>query len=82
VFTGGQIKASSELKPGEVIDVKLPGIKMSRIGRTEGGVTPDVIATEVVGEMANAIIKAVAKAMVTEAIEEKTKGFLDKLKGD
>lgn len=80
-FSGGQVKASSEAKPGEVMDFKLPAIKMSGIGRAQGGVTADVVAKEITNELVSAIIKAAARAGVNKAIEEKKKSFLDKLKG-
>jgi len=81
-FSGGQVKASSELKPGETTDLKLPGIKMKGIGRKQGGVTPDVVAEKVAKELIEEVISAAVKAEVNKAIEEKTKGFFDKLKGD
>jgi hypothetical protein len=60
----------------------MPAINMRGIGRNQGGVTPDVVAEEIFGELVNEIIKAVAKAKIDEAVEEKKKGFLDRLKGD
>ena len=80
-FSGGQVKASTDLKPGEVLDIKLPGIKMSDIGRAQGGVTADVVAKEITGELAGAIISAVARASIEKVIEKKKKDLLDKLKG-
>ena len=82
VFSGGQVKASSELKPGETTDFRLPDIKMKGIGRKKGGVTPDVVAEKIAKELIEEVISAAAKAQVLKLIEEKTKGFLDKLKGD
>ena len=81
-FSGGQLKAVSELKPGEELDLELGAIKMSNIGKPEGGVAADVVAQEITSELAGVIIAAVAKAGITKTIEKKTKGFLDKLKGD
>ena len=81
-FSGGQLRATSELKPGEELDLKLGAIKMSNIGKAEGGVTADVVAQEITSELAGVILTAVAKAGITKTIEKKTKGFLDKLKGD
>jgi uncharacterized protein involved in outer membrane biogenesis len=80
-FSGGLVKASSEMTPGEAKELKLPAITMSGIGRSQGGVTADVVAKEISSELAGAIISAVAKAGLNKAIEEKKKGFLDKLKG-
>lgn len=81
-FSGGLVKASSEMKPGEVMDIKLPAIKMSGIGRAQGGVTADVVAEKIGKELVSEIISAAAKAGVNKALEEKKKGLLDKLKGD
>ncbi len=81
-FSGGQVKASSELIPGESTEFKLPGIKMKGIGRKQGGVTPDVVAEKIAKELTEEVISAAAKAQVKKLIEEKTKGFLDMLKGD
>lgn len=85
-FSGGQVKASSVLKPGEVIDLKLPAIKLSGIGRAEGGVTADVVMQQITTELANEIIEAALKAEVTKAIDKQKKRFMDKLsdklKGD
>jgi len=80
-FSGGEVKGSSDLKPGEELDISLPGIKMSDIGRAEGGVGADIVAKEITSELAGAIISAVARAGVEKAIEKKKKSFLDKLKG-
>ena len=81
-LSGGLVKASSPAKPGEVTDIKLPGIKMSGIGRKQGGVTPDVAVEKITNKLLNEIIAAAAKAGVNKAIEKKTKKFFDKLKGD
>ncbi len=81
-FSGGLVKASSPAKPGEVQDIKLPAIKMSGIGRKEGGVTPDVAVEKVTKKLLEAVIGAAAKAGVKKAIEKEAKGFFDKLKGD
>lgn len=81
-FTGGKVKATSKLKPDEEVDLELPAVKMSNIGKAQGGVTADVIAEEIANELVGAVIQAAAKSSVSKVIEEKTKGFLDKLKGD
>jgi len=79
-FSGGHVKASSKLRPGEVMDINLPAIRMTGIGKAQGGVTADVVADEITSELVNAIISAAAKAGVSKMI--KKKGFLDRLKGD
>jgi hypothetical protein len=80
-FSGADVHATSELKPGESMDLKLPPISMKGIGRSEGGVTADVVGKEITSELAGAVIGAAAKAGLEKAIEKKTKSFLDKLKG-
>jgi uncharacterized protein involved in outer membrane biogenesis len=85
-FSGGRVKASSEVKPGESMDIKLPAINISGIGRAQGGVTADVVAKQITSELVSRIISAAAKAGVNRVIEEKKKGLMDKLgeklKGD
>jgi hypothetical protein len=80
-LSDAQVNAITEMKPGEPTEIKLPTIKMTGIGKAQGGVTADVVAKEVSYELAGAIISAAAKAGIKNAIEKKTKGFLDKLKG-
>ena len=80
-FTGGQVKATSKLKPDEVLDLKLPAIKMSDIGQAQGGVTADVVAKEITSKLVGAVIAEAAKSSISRVIEEKSKGLLDKLKG-
>jgi len=67
-------------------EVNLPAIKLSGIGRSQGGVTADVVVEKVTRKLVNSIVEAALKAGVDEAIEEKKKGFMDKLgeklKGD
>ena len=81
-FSGGHVKVSTPAKPGEFTDIKLPAIKMSGIGRKKGGVTAGVAAEKITHELVEEIISAAAKASINKLIEEKTKGFFDKLKGD
>jgi len=85
-FSGGHVKATSAAKPGEVVELNLPAIKLSGIGRSQGGVTADVVVEKITRELVNGIIEAAVKAGVNEALEEKKKGFMDKLsdklKGD
>lgn len=81
-FTGGHVRATTELKPGEVVEYDLPPIRMKGIGQAEGGVTADVVAKQVTSELVSAVIKEAAKAGVSRLIEEKTRGLLDKFKRD
>jgi uncharacterized protein involved in outer membrane biogenesis len=85
-FSGGLVHAISALKPGEELDLKLPAIKMSGIGRSQGGVTADVAIKQITDELLNAVIASAVKAGVNKALEEKKKSFMErlgkKLKGD
>jgi hypothetical protein len=80
-FSGGQVKASSELKPGEVMDIKLPAIRMTGIGKAEGGVSADVVAKQIASKLVSTVIGEAAKKGLKNVIEEKAKGLLDKIKG-
>lgn len=81
-LSGAHVKAISEMKPGEPTEIKLPSIKMSGIGKAQGGVTAEVVAQEITHELISTVLNAAAKAGVQKAIEKKKKGFLDKLKGN
>ena len=81
-FSGGKVKATTALKPGEVMDLRLPAIQMNGIGKPEGGVTPDVVAKQISSKLVSAVIKEAAKEGVSKMIEKKTKGLLDKIKGN
>jgi hypothetical protein len=69
------------MKPGEPTQINLPPIGMSGIGKAEGGVNADIVAKEITLEMIGATLNAAAKAGIKNAIEKKSKGFFDKLKG-
>ena len=81
-FSGGQVKASTALKPGETVDIDLPPIEMSGIGTAEGGVTADVAATQISKKLVKTVIREAAKNSLNKVIEKKTKGLLDKIKGN
>jgi hypothetical protein len=81
-FSGGQVKASTALKPGEVVDIELPAIRMSGIGKAEGGVTADVVAKQISTKLVKTVISEAAKQSISKVIEKKSKSLLDKLKGN
>ncbi len=81
VFSGGHVKASTALKPGEVMEIDLPTVKITGIGSTQGGVTADVVAKEITGKLVTAVIKSAAKEGLNKVIEKKAKGLWDKIKG-
>jgi len=80
-MSGAKVTAISKMKPGEPSEINLPSIKMSGIGKAQGGVTANVVAEEITHELVGAVINAAAKAGIQNAIEKKKKGWLDKLKG-
>lgn len=80
-MSGAEVIALTEMKPGEPTEIALPRVRMSGIGKSQGGVTPDVVAQEITTEMISATLEAAVKAGIEKAIEKKKKGFLDKLKG-
>jgi hypothetical protein len=79
-LSGAQVKGTTKLKPDTPIDFKLSTIKMSNIGKAQGGVTADVVAEEITRKIVSAVISSAAKAGINKVIEEKSKGLLDKLK--
>jgi len=81
-MSDAQVKATTKMKPGEPMEIKLPAIKMSGIGKAQGGVTANVVAKEITTEMIRAVLKAAAKSGVEQVIEKKKSGLLDKLKGN
>jgi len=81
-LSGGQVKASTALKPGEVVEINMPAIEMSGIGKAEGGVTADVVAKQISTKLVKTVIREAAKQGVNKVIENKKKGLLDKLKGN
>ncbi len=78
-FTGGKVKATSTLKPGKTVDFKLPAIRMSDIGRAEGGVTADVVMQKIISKLVNNVIEATLRAEVDKALEGKKSDFKKKL---
>jgi uncharacterized protein involved in outer membrane biogenesis len=81
-MSDAQVKATTKMKPGEPMEIKLPAIKMSGIGKAQGGVTADVVAEEITTEMIRAVLKAAAKSGIEQVIEKKKTDLLDKLKGN
>ncbi len=78
-FSGGVVKATTALKPGKVVEFELPPIRMSGIGRPEGGVTAEEVMQQITVELANGVIKAAMRAEVDKVIEKQKKKLTDKL---
>jgi len=78
-FSGGRVKASTALKPGKTLGFKLPPIRMSGIGRAEGGVTAEVVMEQVSNKLAKGVIEEALKAGINKALVKKKKALVDKL---
>lgn len=78
-FSGARVKATSPLMPGETLDVKVPAIKLFGIGRSQGGVTADVVAKQITSQLAEDIVEAALKSGLNKALEKQKKSFMDKL---
>lgn len=78
-FTGGEIKLTTPLIPGETTELNLPSIKMLDIGRSQGGVTAEVVVTEVTSELVSVVIEAALKAELSKVIEKQKQKLMDKL---
>jgi hypothetical protein len=80
-FTGGQVTATSMLKPGKVVEFELSDIRMKDIGRAEGGVTADAVAEIVVGKLLRQTVRAAAKSELNKLLEDKAREALGRLIG-
>ena len=80
-FTGGQVSATSALKPGKVVAFELSDIHMKDIGRAEGGVTTDAVAEMVVRKLLRQTVRAAAKSELNKLLEDKAREALGRLIG-
>ncbi len=78
-LSGAQVRATSALLPDKVTEFILPSIKMSGIGRAQGGVTTDVAAKQIASKLANSVAEAALKAGINKVLKEKAKGIEDVL---
>jgi hypothetical protein len=92
-FEGGELNATSELRPDKRVKASLPAFTMSNIGQASGGATSDQIAKEVLNRLVKQAVDAASKAGVdkladdlkdraTEKLGDKVGGALKGLLGD
>jgi hypothetical protein len=73
-FEGGELNASSALRPDKPVKAKLPAFTMNDIGQSSGGATSEQIAKEVLNKLARQATDAAKKAGVdrlTDELQEK-----------
>ena len=81
-FTGGQVTATSALKPDKVVAFELSDISMKNLGREEGGVTTDAVAEMVVAKLLRRTVREAAKSELNKLLEDKARETLGRLLGD
>ena len=69
-FEGGELNASSALRPDKPLDVALPAFTMSNIGQASGGATSEQIAKEVLDRLVKQAADAASKAGVDKLTDE------------
>jgi hypothetical protein len=84
-FEGGELNASSALRPDKPVKATLPAFTMSNIGQASGGATSEQIAKEVLDRLVKQATDAASKAGVdrlTDKLHEKASEKLgDKVGG-
>ena len=69
-FEGGELNATSALRPDKPVKAKLPAFSMSNIGQSTGGATSSQIAKEVLNRLVRQVGDAAAKAGVDKLADE------------
>jgi AsmA family len=84
-FEGGELNATSALRPDKPVKARLPAFTMSNIGQSSGGATSSQIAKEVLDKLVRQAAAAASKAGVdklTAELKDKAKEKLgDKVGG-
>jgi len=84
-FEGGELNASSALRPDKPVKASLPAFTMSNIGESSGGATSEQIAKEVLNRLVKQAMDAAKQAGVdrlTDELQEKASEKLgDKVGG-
>jgi len=78
-FEGGELNASSALRPDKPVKVKLPAFSMSNIGQSSGGATSSQVAKEVLDRLVRQAGDAAAKAGADKLADELKDKAKDKL---
>jgi hypothetical protein len=69
-FEGGELNATSALRPDKPVKASLPAFTMSNIGQASGGATSDQIAKEVLDRLVKQAVDAASKAGVDKLADE------------
>jgi len=78
-FEGGELNATSALRPDKPVKVKLPAFSMSNIGQSSGGATSSQVAKEVLDRLVRQAGDAAAKAGADKLADELKDKAKDKL---
>lgn len=78
-FEGGELNASSALRPDKPIKARLPAFSMSNIGQSSGGATSSQVAKEVLDRLVRQAGDAAAKAGADKLADELKDKAKDKL---
>jgi hypothetical protein len=80
-FEGGELSASSALRPDKPIAATLPAFTMSNIGQASGGATSEQIAKEVLDKLVRQATDAARKAGA-DKLKDELKGKVEEKLGD
>ena len=69
-FDGGELNATSALRPDKPVKARLPAFTMSNIGESSGGATSEQIAQEVLDKLVRQAANAAQKAGVDKLTDE------------
>jgi len=78
-FEGGELNASSALRPDKPVKARLPAFTMSNIGQSSGGATSSQIAKEVLNRLVRQAGDAATKAGMDKLADELQDRAKDKL---
>lgn len=78
-FEGGELNASSALRPDKPVKTRLPAFTMSDIGQSSGGATSSRIAQEVLNRLARQAADAARKAGVDRLTDDLGEKAAEKL---
>jgi hypothetical protein len=76
-FEGGELSATSELRPGKPVKASLPAFTMNNIGQSSGGATGSQIAKEVLNRLVRQAGDAAARAGVDRLTDKLQDRFRD-----
>ncbi len=80
-FTSGRINAVGLSPTGEELNAVMPGFKLRNIGKAEGGVPADVIASRIAVAVTAAVIEAVIAGALFDIVGDTIGGVTDIIPG-